>query len=54
MYMLLFIYLFDIRIIKQFFGCNPPVFKSLNIYVQKLTMGVVDRLKGPYSALMEC
>ena len=31
-----------------------PVFKYLNIYVPKSTMGVVDPLKGPSSALMPC
>ena len=35
-------------------GVISPVFKYLNIYVLKLTMGVVDPLKGPSSASMTC
>ena len=34
-------------------GVILPIFKSLNIYVPKSTMGVVDLLKGPSSASMK-
>ena len=52
--MILSIYLFSVNISKLFFRCVFPVFKILNIYVPKSTMGVVDALKSPSSASMTC
>ena len=35
-------------------GLIFPIFKPLNIYITKSTMGAVDPLKGPTSDLMTC
>ena len=40
-------YFFYVIIHKQLFGCNLPVFKYLNSYVTKSSMGADDPLKGP-------
>ena len=41
-------------LVNDYAGVIFPVFKYLNVYVTKSTVGVIDLLKGPSSTLMTC
>ena len=40
--------------VRDYSVVNLPVFKSLNVYVPKSSMGSVEPLKGPSPAPMTC